>query len=374
MAKRVAIVQRVLPHYRHEFFLHLREMCSQSDIQLDLFYGFERAGTVPQTKQLDVNWAHPIHNRYFSPKKSDLCWQSCFLRVRKHDLVIVEHANTLMLNVPLIAYSKMTKMKVGFWGHGRNYQASTRRLSDVVKDRTLLTVDWWFVYTRDGFKYVKSVGFKPKHISVVNNSIDTRAFANQLNTVSETEVATLRIDKCHGSRNISVFCGGLYSLKRLDFLLDACDLIRKRVPDFELVIIGDGPLAEFVFSKAQTRNWLHVVGALHGEEKAAYFRLAKVMLIPGVVGLAVLDGFVSGIPLVTTDISSHGPEIHYIDNGVNGVICYDTLEAYVESVCEILLDKEYRTALSEGALLSAKDYSIEAMSRNFFNGIKGALL
>jgi L-malate glycosyltransferase len=39
------------------------------------------------------------------------------------------------------------------------------------------------------------------------------------------------------------------------------------------------------------------------------------MLMPGLVGLAVLDAFADGIPRVTTVIEYHSPEIEYLVPG-----------------------------------------------------------
>ena len=42
-------------------------------------------------------------------------------------------------------------------------------------------------------------------------------------------------------------------------------------------------------------------------------------LLPGAVGLGVLDSFAFDVPLVTVDLPYHGPEIDYVRDGENGV-------------------------------------------------------
>ncbi|MEP6878903.1 MAG: glycosyltransferase [Nitrosospira sp.] len=42
---------------------------------------------------------------------------------------------------------------------------------------------------------------------------------------------------------IGLFCGSLYPDKRLDYMVEAADQIHAALPDFRLLIMGDGPSA-----------------------------------------------------------------------------------------------------------------------------------
>ena len=50
---------------------------------------------------------------------------------------------------------------------------------------------------------------------------------------------------------------------------------------------------------------------------------ANLMLIPGLVGLAVVDSFAAQCPVVTTDFRGHSPEFEYIEwdkwPGITGI-------------------------------------------------------
>ncbi len=62
------------------------------------------------------------------------------------------------------------------------------------------------------------------------------------------------------------------------------------------------------------------------------------MLHPGAIGLGVLDPFAYGLSLETTDCRNHGPEVAYLNNGKNGLITANELEAYVVACVRILSD------------------------------------
>jgi len=97
--------------------------------------------------------------------------------------------------------------------------------------------------------------------------------------------------------------------------------------------------------------------------------------MPGAVGSVVLDAFALGVPMVTTDIPNHGPEIDYLVDGKNGVIVRpsDSAKAYAEAVVGLLADDIRYAEMKTAALAECKNYSAEKMALNFADGIESAL-
>jgi glycosyltransferase involved in cell wall biosynthesis len=104
-------------------------------------------------------------------------------------------------------------------------------------------------------------------------------------------------------------------------------------------------------------------------------RLAKAFLMPGLVGLAVLDAFAYGTPMVTTDLPYHSPEIDYLEDGVNGVMVRDSEDplAYARAVARVLTDDAYRAQLQAGGQAAMATYTIENMASRFAAGVVTAL-
>jgi hypothetical protein len=121
------------------------------------------------------------------------------------------------------------------------------------------------------------------------------------------------------------------------------------------------------------RPWLHPIGAKHGREKAAWFRIAMVMLAPGAVGLQILDSFVSGVPLITTRDARHGPEIGYLESGVNGEMTDSNTKDFADVVTTMILDVGYRARLSAAAATASERYTLSAMVGRFATGIQDCL-
>ena len=231
-------------------------------------------------------------------------------------------------------------------------------------------VDWWVAYTRGTADYLVRNGVAPDKITAVQNSVDTTSFVRDLAQVEDVHLMSLRARLgLTKEAAVGLFCGSLHRDKRIAFLLEAAQLVKKSVPDFHLIVVGAGPEAAVVKQWARHEPWVHYVGPKFGTEKAALFKMSDLFLMPGLVGLAILDAFAAGLPVVTTDIPIHSPEIEYLENGINGVMTPHTTECYARAVVELLSSPAMRQRISQGAAASAAKYSIDAMVENFRGGI-----
>lgn len=154
----------------------------------------------------------------------------------------------------------------------------------------------------------------------------------QCDSIKMSELDALRAELGLGNGPVGLYVGSLYREKRLDFLLEAGALLAQRLPDFRLIIIGDGSLRDMIEEAANNHVWLHYVGRRINRDKARFLKLADVILNPGLVGLGILDAFVAGIPIITTDCGIHSPEIDYLRQGENGFMTANSIKAYVAQV------------------------------------------
>lgn len=371
---RVTIIQRVLPHYRLAFFRRLHARLSDRNIDLNLVYGQELPGTVPRTVALDETWARRIENRYIQLAGRELVWQPCLKLVRDSKLVVIEQSSRLLVNYPLFALRNRRRQKVAFWGHGRNMQSEkVRSLSERLKQLMLGRADWWFAYTAMSGDIVAASDYPRSRITDVQNAIDTSELKAHLRDCSEHDVLATKHEHSIVGDIVALYCGGLNDFKKLPFLMDACVKIKKVVPGFQVVFVGDGPRRALVVETAARHDWMHYVGAKFGRELAPYYRMSTVLLMPGAVGLAIIDSFVAEVPLFTTDLPIHGPEIAYLDNGLNGMMTTSTAEAFAATVAKYLKDTDAQRRLKEGCARSAEQYTLENMVENFAAGIEKCL-
>lgn len=377
MARRVLIVQKTIPQYRRRFFELLREHLANDDIELKLVYGQPEPAEASKRDVVRLDWAVERRTLFLPVARRRLYWQQCLGDARQADLVIVEQASKLLVNYVLLAEQMVGVKRLAFWGHGRTPTATPpSRLGEAAKGIMSRHVHWWFAYNELSASYVRELGYPTNRITPVENAIDTRALAAAGAAVSERELAALRAKLGLAGANVCLYVGGMYREKRLPFLVAACELVKRQVPDFEMLFIGSGPDRHVVEEAAARNPWMHDLGPQFDDDKVPYFRLAKLLLMPGRVGLGILDCFALETPLVTTAVSYHGPEIDYLENGVNGVMVQETdlPTAYANRVAELLTGHTAFERLTIGCRQSAHRYTIENMATRFANGIRAALV
>lgn len=372
----MVIVYRIIPQYRRRFYELLRESLLREGVELILVYG--QPGQVDEEKKdsVDLPWAHRIKNTILTVRGKEIYWQPCLSYLRNVDLVVVEQASRLLVNYVLFAQNILRLRKLAFWGHGRTFQAHPgSRLAENVKVFMSRRVHWWFAYNKKSAEWVMQMGFPPERITTVQNAIDTSTLVRYRSDIDAGEVENLRVQTGIRGANVCIFSGGMYRDKRLDFLISACRVLKEKIPDFEMIFIGDGPDARVVKAAACRYSWIHYAGPRFEREKVPYFMMSKLLLIPGRVGLAVLDAFALETPLVTTGISYHSPEIEYLRPGENGelVMRYDDVETYANVIAGLLTDEEKRMKLVAGCRTAREKYTIEAMAGRFAEGTIRAL-
>jgi glycosyltransferase involved in cell wall biosynthesis len=372
MSTTVAIIQRRLTHYRVPLFEAMRAELAEKDIQLRLLHGTPTKEEALKKDSGHLPWAEPLRTRYFANGK--LMWQPFAHATAACDLVIVTQENKHLNNLPPLL-NPWRRQRLAFWGHGRNMQAARPDgAGERFKRWTTRQVDWWFAYTELSARFVREDGFPAERISVLNNSIDTGALRARVNDAKLLPPTALRAQlRLAQPGPVGLFMGSLYADKRLEFLIEAAVRIRRQVPNFQLLIAGDGPQRGLVEQAAGLHPWIRWVGAVQGSDKAACLAVADLMLNPGLVGLGILDAFVAGLPMVTTDCGLHSPEIAYLDTGINGAMTDNTVEAYSTHCLALLNQHERRKAMGHAASLAADTFSIAAMAQRFCSGIQRAL-
>jgi glycosyltransferase involved in cell wall biosynthesis len=180
---------------------------------------------------------------------------------------------------------------------------------------------------------------------------------------------SLRKDLGLGGGPIGIYCGRIYKEKRIEFLLEACFGIKKSIPSFEVIIVGGGPDQNKIMTALREAEWIHYVGPKFGDARVPYFLLSDVSLVPGAVGLAIIDSFALEVPLITTKFPFHGPEIGYLRNRENGLMTENNLDSYVDGAIGILSESETLARLKRGCRQAASIYTIQAMIENFGHGV-----
>lgn len=161
------------------------------------------------------------------------------------------------------------------------------------------------------------------------------------------------------------FLGRLGFEKRVDLLIEAFAKLKRRHPNFSLIIVGDGP-AEVVNSLkrlAEPIEDIHFTGFLLGETKANVLASFDVFCSPSpyeTFGLTGVEAMASGVPVVMVN---SGGVSEYIIEGVNGYLVPPDDAEKLANCLENVLSSD-NTTLIQRALHDANQYSDEQGCRN----------
>ena len=220
---------------------------------------------------------------------------------------------------------------------------------------------------------MKESGFPENKITVVQNAIDTKKLSNVYEQIGQSELEKLKQQLNLNSGHTGIFCGGMYKEKSLDFLLAACDLIKREIPKFHVLFIGDGPDSVKILNASKSRRWIHFIGPKFDTDRVIYFKLSDLFLMPGLVGLGILDSFTLQTPIITTNYPFHSPAIQYLENNKNGLLVSHDVSEYANAVVKVFKDKNLLEQLKEGGKKSAQQYTLGKMVSNMADGIQRCL-
>lgn len=371
--KRVAYIFPTSHHYRVPFHEHIRDLLAKEQVDYLVVYGHPDQESQAKSDTLEIAWGRKVSVSRFGV---GLVYQHALREALKCDLVIIQQENRLLLNYVLNILSTVGLKKVAFFGHGRNFQS--RKPGGWVerfKRFWATKVDWWFGYTQETRAHLQSLGFPEERITVFNNSVDTARMREQVAASNEHDRSVLAAKLGLKGSKVGVFVGGIYPDKRIPFLIRAADRIRERLHDFELIIVGGGSDLPLAQSLAQSRPWVHVTGPRFGQEKVDLMLLGQVFMMPGLMGLAILDAGIAGLAIATTQFPWHSPEIAYLEPGISGIKVaeWENEASYADEVVLLFEDPGRLSQMRKNARAMADRHSIEAMARNFADGVMKAL-
>jgi glycosyltransferase involved in cell wall biosynthesis len=370
---RVSFVTHTVFHYRKPFHELVRSLLKRRGIEYSVYYGQPDKDEAKKSDVTELSFGRKYNNIYIYGARTPLIYQPVLREVTSSDLVIVIQENRLLINYLILSLPRGIRPKVAFFGHGRNYQSRNKQgVAEKWKMWWATKPDWWFAYTEDTRKHISSLGFPEDRITVFNNAIDTTSLSDDISSITREQLVEIRRKWDLTGENVGIYVGGIYPDKRLEFLVEAAVRVRAHVRDFELLVVGSGPSETELRSACEAYPWIKIVGSRFGIEKAELMRTAKLFLMPGAMGLAILDAGVASLPIITTDYPHHGPEIAYLEEGMTGLTVepWHDPNAYAEAVKKLLTDEPQRQAMAAAAHRASTRYSIEAMAQRFAAGVE----
>jgi glycosyltransferase involved in cell wall biosynthesis len=177
-----------------------------------------------------------------------------------------------------------------------------------------------------------------------------------------------RVDEKH-SPPIIVFVGRLKKAKRPDHALEAFKIVKGKIPNAELWIIGDGYFKKRLMQKAY--GGVKFFNQISDEERRKIIKKGWVLINPSVregFGLNVIEANALGVPCVAYNVAGLRDSVVHGETGL--LVEAGNVEALAEAVIKILEDEKFRLKLSEKALAYSKRFSWDEVAEKFMNVLR----
>lgn len=181
----------------------------------------------------------------------------------------------------------------------------------------------------------------------------------------------------------ALFVGRLADKKGLRYLIDAVELLVGRdrsLHNFELTIVGTGPLEDDLQDYVKTRNlddYISFTGWVSEDELNKQYVAADFVIVPSIetesgdtegMPTVISEAFASENPVIGTDVGGIGDVVR---NGVNGfVIEQKNADALATSIERLIDNPQLHERLAQGALDSADELDWSRCAAVYANTFK----
>jgi glycosyltransferase involved in cell wall biosynthesis len=374
-SRRVLFVQQYVPNYRTPFLERVKVELESVNVDFRVILGQPVGAAASKRDAASPGEFIMRKNATFSLPGTGgpIVWQPILGLAKNADAIIVEQANRLLVNPLLLSWQRVGGPRVGFWGHGRNFQSRTRvGVAEAWKRLYSRWPDWWFTYTEDTSSLLESYGYSRDRITILYNTVDTAALAQAVAECAPADLSEFRTKHHLQPGRTALFMGSLYPDKSLDYAVVVAREVANRLAGFRLLVCGDGPSGAEARAAAEAHpDYISYLGRVDGADRVRVLASADVLLMPGLLGLVVLDAFAAGLPILTRKISWHSPEFSYMGLE-HGLILPPSTSApdFAAAAVRLMGDQSRMKLMREACLEASLKYPLTRMVSSFTSGIR----
>ena len=340
------------------------------NVDFELWHGGDVANTKLKNYKGEVSFRHrqipcrrlPVKTNNGSSTQP--YFPFLFFRLIRYspDVIFAEGASSVFALSVAYLYTKLFGKKIIMWSMGnlagREHHGIRGLLQNWIR-RIEKGSNALFVYSSQAEKFFIQEGVDPKKIFKAINVIDTKS-----------KIATIKtaglIEKEPGFH--VVFVGAINKTKRLELLVDSIVELAQKYEDIRLHIIGDGNYLQSIKDYV-TRIRFEDRVIFHGRVvDGLNVLMAKyhVLALPGLGGLAIVDGMVSSLPIISG--LADGTEKDLIDRENGFVTDNMTKEYMVEKLDYLYSNREKAREMGENSYKKiTEEFSFDSYIHQFNN-------
>ncbi len=229
-------------------------------------------------------------------------------------------------------------------------------------------VDAHVDYIDEAYEILGSYGVKNESVFIIYNSPDTDLL---FETKSKIEKSANILDE---NKYRIIHVGRLVKWKRVDLLIDAIAILKKKYPEVELVVIGTGPEKENLVNQSKDLNVFNNVkfvgGVYENEILGKYLLESSIYVLAGMGGLSINDAMCFGKPVICSVCD--GTEKKLVRDNINGFIFKNgNLDDLVSKIDILFSNPELQKKMGEMSISIIKnEVNMDVVIRNYLKAFK----
>lgn len=259
------------------------------------------------------------------------------------------------------------KPKTIFTAHGWIFKEDLpgwkRRLAILLEWKAALFKDRIICVSQDDFNQaLKHKIAPPRKLYVIHNAVGETKFLSPKN--ARAEVGKMIGQELPDDVFVVTNLGRLYANKGLNYLIEAVQGARDKIPNVILIIFGDGPerqMLQTLITNYQLQNTVFLAGDV--PEVSKYLAAFDAMVLSSTkegFPYATLEAGLAGVPVIATNVGGVG---EVIKNGETGILIKPKdSKAIIEAILTLANDSELAKKLSKNLKKSvSQDFNFETM-------------
>jgi phosphatidylinositol alpha-mannosyltransferase len=276
------------------------------------------------------------------------------LKQEKFDILHLHEPFAPMLCVSMLAQSKSINVGTFHASHLRSY---SYYLSKSILRRWMKKLHGKITVSKASLNYISKY-FPDEEYHIIPNGIDIERFSKDV---------PCRKEFADGKLNI-LFVGRLEKRKGLQYLISACGILKKKYPDFRLIVVGPGTrLRKGYERQAREMNLDDIVFTdfVSNAELPEYYRSADIFCAPATggesFGIVLLEAMACGKPVIASNIEGYATVLNHNEEGL--LVPPADNEALAQALFSLANNKNLRDQLGTKGKIKALNCGWENIAR-----------
>ena len=305
-------------------------------------------------------------------------FQTFVRRAGRYDLMVLEDAFH-NLSYPIARFWRSRGTAIAYWGHGKDTSVDQavgwKRIAEKLKRHWARNCEGYFAYTEGVRDVLAENGVDSSKIHVLNNTIDIVAERTAYESLIEQR-SELRQAAGLAGQKVLLFVGRLNEGKRLNFLGETVQELRRTKPEYHLVVIGGGEqsIIEALRQMLGEEGVTYCGVIVERSRLAEWYVLSDAYVFPGDVGLGVVQSLCYDLTPVVVDRKTHNPEYEYLGDHNSVVVRAQASPTdYGIKIDGLCSDRALWERYRESAWPSIRHLTIDGMAQRFVDGVSKIL-